>query len=132
MANATIYPIFESSDGTPFVFWDTQKDQLLIRHGQKFTVIYYDMTTCLSCKTMFTGMQLLKDREVFIYNDNGRIVASFLPQKNVLIVKRDGRYLSFEFENPPIGYGDCAVDKIPISLFYSPGNDSGKPRVNRK
>lgn len=95
--------VFTTKDGQTFVFWDTERDRLLIKHGSYITVVYYDETDAKSCRTSFTRLRINGKPEQYIYC-NGRPVASYLPEYGCVIIKRDGEIYSFDNPEPPIGF----------------------------
>ncbi|MBR3131322.1 hypothetical protein IKG31_01980 [Candidatus Saccharibacteria bacterium] len=95
--------VFTTQDGQTFVFWDTERYRLLIKHGSYITVVYYDETDAKSCRTSFTRLRTNGKQEQYIYC-NGRPVASYLPELGCVVIKRDGEIYSFDNPEPPIGF----------------------------
>lgn len=100
---ATYVPLFSSADGQPFVFWDGEHSRLLIRHGPRTTVIFYDRTDADSCPGSVIPFQLNPTEEDYIYS-KGRIIGSYDPTLDSVVIKRDGNFLFFGRSEPPVGY----------------------------
>lgn len=85
-----LIPVFFDKTGNPFVFLEfcDRPFSIHIRHGEIVYSFY-----CIS-DTNFQGHPWFyntdKD-ELFLYGQNGRTIASFLPKENVLVIKRDGK-----------------------------------------
>ena len=86
--------------GWNYVFWDSERSRLLIKHGDQITVIYFDKIDVKSCQQRIS---LYGGEEQYIYC-NGRPVASYFPRLNTIVIKRDGEVFAFDNPVPPIGY----------------------------
>lgn len=84
-------PVFSDRYERPFVFWEESRLALIIRHGNRITVIFYEPEP-VSCLDEF----LESEPEIMIRDYRGRIVASYVPKSRETVVKRDGRELRFK------------------------------------
>ena len=95
--------LFYTQDGQAYVFWDPERDRLLIKHGNYITVVYYDEDDAKSCHTSFTRLRPTGKEEQYIYC-NGRPVASYLPRFDCIVIKRDGKIFTFDNPESPLGF----------------------------
>ena len=100
MSETHLTPVFFDNAGVPFVFWDSS-GMLQILHGRFLTVFRYGSP---ECKEGATKLYQTGKAEVMIHDRRGRVVASFLPSENALVIKRDGEIHVFASEQLILDY----------------------------
>ena len=115
--NSNIAALVTTQDGDPFVFWDPENLRLLIRHGRRVTTVYYDSIDAFSCSDELTIFSSGGRPEEYLYS-NGRIVASYLKNLGLIVIKRDGEYYTVDAPVRPVGYSVQSAFDTPDIISY--------------
>ena len=89
-----VQPVLHDEHGEAFVFWNSDKLFLSIRHGNYITTIHFDESPDTEPFLFFTEDSEKKDRlpdEKLIYDHRGHVVASYSPTRETMFIKRRGR-----------------------------------------
>lgn len=113
-----LVPVFATETGKPFVFWDSNLLRLMIFHGKRLTIVCYEPSD-FARSPAFSKVELHASGkgEQLIYGSNGRPVASYYPELDVIVIKRDGKMTVFDPCLTPFGYASGELIDTPEETF---------------